>query len=149
MTDTTSRKLFKETLRRAALDRRDALDPVFRAEAGAAIAERAAKLPFPSGAFATVVSNSVFEHIPDLDGALGECRRVLAPRGRLLLTAPSHAFGRMLLVTLLDKPSRRVIPISADYVGFTIPNVFVVGYGLDYDGYYRELPHIARVTFTS
>ncbi len=50
MTDTTSRKLFKETLRRAALDRRDALDPVFRAEAGAAIAERAAKLPFPSGA---------------------------------------------------------------------------------------------------
>jgi SAM-dependent methyltransferase len=61
------------------------------------LAADATRLPFPAGAFATVVSNSVFEHIPDLDGALDECRRVLAPGGRLLLTAPSHDFGRMLL----------------------------------------------------
>jgi len=46
------------------------------------------------------------------------------------------------LVTLLDKPSRRVIPISADYVGFTIPNVFVVGYGLDYGQQYRQLTDV-------
>jgi hypoxanthine phosphoribosyltransferase len=43
---------------------------------------------------------------------------------------------------LLDKPSRRVVPFKSDYVGFEIDDVFVVGYGLDYDGYYRNLPYI-------
>lgn len=43
---------------------------------------------------------------------------------------------------LLDKPSRRAVGFKADYVGFEIPDVFVVGYGLDYDGYYRNLPYI-------
>lgn len=42
--------------------------------------------------------------------------------------------------TLLDKPTRRVVPIEADYVGFTIPDHFVVGYGLDHDERHRELP---------
>lgn len=51
--------------------------------------------------------------------------------------------------TLLDKPSRRIMPISADFVGFVVDDVFVVGYGLDYDHYYRELPYIAEVTFTA
>lgn len=46
------------------------------------------------------------------------------------------------LCTLLDKPSRRVKPIKADYVGFTVPDAFVVGYGLDYDERYRNLPYI-------
>jgi hypoxanthine phosphoribosyltransferase len=46
------------------------------------------------------------------------------------------------LVTLLDKPSRRVVPVAADYVGFTIPNVFVVGYGLDYGQKCRRLPDV-------
>ena len=48
------------------------------------------------------------------------------------------------ICTLLDKPSRRKpgITLQADYVGFTIPNAFVVGYGLDYDEYYRNLPYI-------
>ncbi|NQU40630.1 MAG: hypoxanthine phosphoribosyltransferase [Lentisphaerae bacterium] len=46
----------------------------------------------------------------------------------------------------LDKPSRRVVPFEADYVGFTVPDLFVVGYGLDYDGRYRELPHLSVVT---
>jgi len=46
------------------------------------------------------------------------------------------------LVTLLDKPSRRVVPVAADYVGFTIPNVFVVGYGLDYGQQCRWLPDV-------
>jgi hypoxanthine phosphoribosyltransferase len=49
---------------------------------------------------------------------------------------------------LLDKPSRRIVPFTADFIGFTIADNFVVGYGLDYDSYYRELPHIAKVTFT-
>lgn len=46
------------------------------------------------------------------------------------------------LVVLLDKPSRRESPIEADIVGFTIPDAFVVGYGLDYDQKYRNLPCI-------
>ena len=48
------------------------------------------------------------------------------------------------ICTLLDKPSRRKpgVILQADYVGFTIPNAFVVGYGLDYNEYYRNLPYI-------
>ena len=46
------------------------------------------------------------------------------------------------LCTLLDKPERRAKPITADYTGFTIPDAFVVGYGLDYDEKYRNLPYI-------
>lgn len=44
--------------------------------------------------------------------------------------------------TLLDKPSRRETDINADYVGFEVENEFVIGYGLDYDGLYRNLPFI-------
>jgi len=46
------------------------------------------------------------------------------------------------LCTLLDKPSRRVVPMEADYVGFTIEDHFVVGYGLDFNEQGRELPSI-------
>jgi hypoxanthine phosphoribosyltransferase len=56
--------------------------------------------------------------------------------------------SRVVTCALLDKPERRVVPIEADYIGFTIPDTFVVGYGLDYDSRYRELPYIAKVTMT-
>ena len=46
------------------------------------------------------------------------------------------------VVTLLDKPARRVKPIEPDYCGFEIPDEFVVGYGLDYAQHYRNLPYI-------
>ncbi|WP_283115446.1 hypoxanthine phosphoribosyltransferase [Intestinimonas timonensis] len=46
------------------------------------------------------------------------------------------------LCTLLDKPSRRTKPITADYTGFTVDDLFVVGYGLDYAEKYRNLPYI-------
>ena len=46
------------------------------------------------------------------------------------------------VVTLLDKPSRRTKPIVADLAGFEVPDEFVVGYGLDYANYYRNLPYI-------
>ena len=50
------------------------------------------------------------------------------------------------LATLLDKPSRRIHPeIKIDYLGFTIEDLFVVGYGLDYDQQYRALPFIGIV----
>ena len=44
--------------------------------------------------------------------------------------------------TMLDKPSGRLVDVKADYVGFDVPNEFLVGYGLDYDGYYRNLPYV-------
>lgn len=47
------------------------------------------------------------------------------------------------ICTLLDKPSRRVAPIEADYIGFSIDNLFVIGYGLDYDQKYRNLPYVS------
>jgi len=48
----------------------------------------------------------------------------------------------MRIATLLDKPERRLRPMAADYVGFTIPDEFVVGYGLDYAENYRNLPDV-------
>ncbi len=46
---------------------------------------------------------------------------------------------------LLDKPSRRTEDITIDYVGFTVENLFVVGYGMDYDEKYRNLPYIGYI----
>lgn len=46
--------------------------------------------------------------------------------------------------TLLDKPSRRVVEVKGEYVGFEIPDEFVVGYGLDFDEKYRNLPFVGR-----
>lgn len=48
-------------------------------------------------------------------------------------------------VALLEKPEALKVPCQIDHVGFKIPNDFVVGYGLDYQGYYRNLPFIAQV----
>jgi hypoxanthine phosphoribosyltransferase len=48
-------------------------------------------------------------------------------------------------VALLEKPEALKVPCEIDMVGFKIPNDFVVGYGLDYQGYYRNLPYIAQV----
>ena len=52
----------------------------------------------------------------------------------------------MSVCTLLDKPANREVEMSADYVGFSIPDEFVVGYGLDLAERYRNLPHIAVYT---
>jgi hypoxanthine phosphoribosyltransferase len=49
------------------------------------------------------------------------------------------------ICTLLDKIERREVPVDLDYVGFTIPNEFVVGFGLDHAGLYRNLPYLAAL----
>ncbi len=68
--------------------------------------------------------------------------RTLKKITEILKNRNPHSFK---IVTLLDKPKRRVVEFSADYVLFEIPDVFVVGYGLDYDEYYRNLPYIAEL----
>ena len=70
--------------------------------------------------------------------------------GRTLQFAHHHLMTKKpeLLKTcvLLDKPSRRAVSIQPDYVGFTVPDAFVVGYGLDYQGRFRELPFISTLS---
>jgi hypoxanthine phosphoribosyltransferase len=54
-----------------------------------------------------------------------------------------HKPASLKICTLLDKPERREVPITAEYTGFRCPNEFVVGYGLDYGERYRNLPYVA------
>ena len=75
----------------------------------------------------------------DVEHSLRDKNVVLVEDKRLLL---SHQPRRFCVAVLLDKPSRRKLAINADYVGFTIPDEFVVGYGLDYVEKYRNLPDI-------
>ncbi|HLJ54834.1 MAG TPA: hypoxanthine phosphoribosyltransferase [Chthonomonadaceae bacterium] len=63
-------------------------------------------------------------------------------RRNLLLRQPAS----LTICTLLDRPYRRIVDIEVAYVGFTVPDAFVVGYGLDWRGRYRNLPYIARLS---
>jgi hypoxanthine phosphoribosyltransferase len=56
-----------------------------------------------------------------------------------------HGAARVWTCALLDKPSRRVVGGDCDFTGFVIPDVFVVGYGIDYAERYRHLPYIGKV----
>ena len=58
--------------------------------------------------------------------------------GRLKAKRPAS----LKLAALLHKPARSRVPVTIDYLGFTIPDKFVVGYGLDCDGQYRQLPYV-------
>ena len=77
----------------------------------------------------------VVEDIVDSGRTLSYLLELLEQRGPKSLS----------LCTLLDKPERRVIDVKVDYTGFQIPDEFVVGYGLDYDQRYRNLPYIGVV----
>lgn len=79
----------------------------------------------------------VVEDIIDSGRTLSYLMELLRDRGPRSLS----------LCTLLDKPDRRVIDVDVDYTGFEIPDEFVVGYGLDYDQKYRNLPYIGVVKF--
>ncbi len=61
----------------------------------------------------------------------------------LLRTLNTRNPKKLAVASLLDKPSRRQVEVPVDWVGFEIPNAFVVGYGLDLDQIYRNLPYIA------
>lgn len=75
----------------------------------------------------------IVEDIIDSGNTLSYLKRTLLARNPASLR----------ICTLLDKPSRREVEVDVDYVGFEIPDEFVVGYGLDFDELYRNLPFIA------
>ena len=77
-------------------------------------------------------------HVLILDDILESGRTLQFARN--LITERGAASLR--IVVLLEKPGKREVAISADFIGFTIPDKFVVGYGLDYANYYRELPYV-------
>ena len=79
----------------------------------------------------------VVEDIVDSGRTLSYLLKMLGDRGPASIK----------LCTLLDKPERRVTDVKVDYTGFEIPDEFVVGYGLDYDQRYRNLPYIGVVEF--
>ncbi len=79
----------------------------------------------------------VVEDIVDSGRTLGYLLEMLKDRGPKSVK----------LCTLLDKPERRVVDVHVDYTCFQIPDEFVVGYGLDYDQRYRNLPYIGVVEF--
>ena len=85
----------------------------------------------------------------DLEGADVLLVDDILDTGRTLRFAVEHLGGkgarRVRTCVLLDKPARRVEELRADYVGFEIEDRFVVGYGLDYDNRFRELPFIGHV----
>lgn len=100
-------------------------------------------------------SSGVVKIVKDLDEAI-EGKDVLVVEdivdsGRtlsyLLSMLKERKPASLRLCTLLDKPSRRVVDVNVDYTGFQIPDTFVVGYGLDYDQIYRNLPYIGQVIF--
>lgn len=74
----------------------------------------------------------IVEDIIDSGNTLFKLREVLGAR------QPND----LKIVTLLDKPSRRIAPIQPDFTGFVIEDEFVIGYGLDYDEEYRNLPYV-------
>lgn len=77
-------------------------------------------------------------HVIILEDILDSGATLQFVRNRLLSMGPAS----LKICTLLDKPERRKVDIYADYIGFTVPNEFVVGYGLDYKEFYRNLPFI-------
>lgn len=100
-------------------------------------------------------SSGVVKIIKDLDEPL-ENKNVLVVEdivdtGRtisyLLELLKGRGAAGVKLCSLLDKPERRVVDVKADYTGFQIPDEFVVGYGMDYDQKYRNLPYIGIVKF--
>lgn len=79
------------------------------------------------------------QHVLIVEDIIDSGRTLDYMRRNLLARSPAS----LRIVTLLDKPERREVDVPVDYVGFDIPNEFVVGYGLDFGEIYRNLPYIA------
>ncbi|HZY74436.1 MAG TPA: hypoxanthine phosphoribosyltransferase [Edaphobacter sp.] len=96
------------------------------------------------------VSSGAVKLIKDIDNSIESKHVILVEdildtgltlsylRGMML----QHKPASLKIATCLDKPERRLVPIDADYVGFRIPNQFVIGYGMDYAEHYRNVEDI-------
>lgn len=102
---------------------------------------------------AETVSSGVINIKQDLAGSI-EGKNVIVVEdiidsgntlSRLLLLFKSRNPKTLTLCTLLDKPARRETEVAVDYTGFTVPDKFIVGYGLDWDQKFRNLPYIGFV----
>jgi hypoxanthine phosphoribosyltransferase len=98
-------------------------------------------------------SSGIVKFSKDLDESIEgkECIVVedILDSGRTLSYVLGVLEGRkpasLKIITLLDKPDRRVVPVELDMTGFVIPDKFIVGYGLDYAQKYRNLPYIGVI----
>ncbi|MEK5257719.1 hypoxanthine phosphoribosyltransferase [Paenibacillus sp. FSL L8-0663] len=99
---------------------------------------------------ASTKSSGIIKIIKDLDASV-EGRDVLIVEDiidsgltltHLIELLKNRNANSVCVVTLFDKPARRTVNLEADYTGFTLPDSFVVGYGLDYAEHYRNLPYI-------
>ncbi|MEK5141298.1 hypoxanthine phosphoribosyltransferase [Paenibacillus sp. FSL M7-0134] len=99
---------------------------------------------------ASTKSSGIIKIIKDLDASV-EGRDVLIVEDiidsgltltHLIELLKNRNANSVCVVTLFDKPARRTVNLEADYTGFTLPDAFVVGYGLDYAEHYRNLPYI-------
>jgi hypoxanthine phosphoribosyltransferase len=79
------------------------------------------------------------KHLLIVEDIIDSGRTLDYMRRNLLARSPAS----VRIVTLLDKPDRREVDVPVDYIGFDIPNEFVVGYGLDFGEIYRNFPYIA------
>ena len=119
------------------------------------LCELAKRITVPVSLDFMSVSSGVIKIVKDLDEPLRDKDVIvvedIVDSGRtlsyLLDMLKARGPKSMALCTLLDKPDRRVIDVKVDYTGFQIPDEFVVGYGLDYDQRYRNLPYIGVVKF--
>ena len=102
---------------------------------------------------AETVSSGVINIKKDLEGSI-EGKNVIVVEdiidsgntlSRLLQLFKSRNPKTLTLCTLLDKPARRETQVAVDYTGFVVPDKFIVGYGLDWDQRYRNLPYIGCV----
>ena len=89
-------------------------------------------------------SSGIVKIVKDLDETIMDSGRTLSHLKKLLAQRNPASLK---ICTLLDKPERRVVDVDVEYVGFQIEDKFVVGYGLDYDQQYRNLPYIGMVEF--
>lgn len=100
--------------------------------------------------YAGTQSTGEVKIIKDLDRSIKDCDVIIVEdivdTGRTLKTVSELLYSKgaksVKIVTLLNKEARRVADIKADYIGFEIPDEFVIGFGLDYDEKYRNLPFV-------
>lgn len=96
-------------------------------------------MPTPESAEDKAYDNPM-DMADQVDGVKGRIHRAPVESGPIVVSQTSR--GPVAVCALLDKPSRRQVSVEVGYVGLTVPDQFIVGYGTDLDQKYRQLPEI-------